>query len=438
MEAGLMNSRRREITVAIGYACISLGLSKSSMRGCKLQNASLERLNEIIGSNLQTLSRIMDYNISRGISLFRISSDIIPFGSHPDVQHTWWIDHADTLGKLGEKIKHQGMRVSMHPGQYTVLNAQNPDIAERAVADLEYHARFLDCLDLDTRHKIIIHLGGVYGDPESSLRRFRSNYKRLSGQIKQRLVLENDEKYHIGQVLLLAEDLKIPTVFDVFHHQCHPAPGNTEVCEWLERCDTTWQPADGVQKIHYSQQAEGLRTGAHAFSIQLQAFLDFYDNLPVRPLDIMLECKDKDISAIKCQLATNANAERRLIEEEWARYKYLVMEHSCQQYQAISKLSASSELTARTFYLMVEESLSATPAKEQVLNAAQHVWGYYNKLVTEREKAIWQEKFGQFQRGQIERTRLKEFLYRLAQKYFINSLLESYYFLNLPGRSTNP
>lgn len=416
--------------MAIGYACISMGLSKSSMRGCTLKNASPKRLDEIISSNLQTLSRQLDYNVSRGISLFRISSDVIPFGSHPDVQHSWWTDHADSLGKLGKKIRQQDLRVSMHPGQYTVLNAQNPAVAERSVADLEYHARFLDCLGLNTRHKIILHPGGVYGDPESSLKRFQTNYMDLSAQIKQRLVLENDEKYHIGQVLQLADDLKIPTVFDVFHHQCYPAPGNMDVYQWLERCAAAWQPADGVQKIHYSQQAEGLRSGAHSYSIQLQPFLDFYNGLPDRPLDIMLECKDKDISAIKCRLAINHGADRRQIEEEWARYKYLVMEHSPQYDQAIGEYINSGKTNALTFYLMVERALHTVPTQGQVINAAQHVWGYFTQLATAHEKKEWEQRVDKYQKGEIERTRIKEFLQRLAHRYTVGYLLESYYFLN--------
>ena len=49
----------------------------------------------------------------------------------------------------------------MHPGQYAVLNAMDEKIVERAVEDLEYHARFLDQLGLDVRHKIILHVGGI-------------------------------------------------------------------------------------------------------------------------------------------------------------------------------------------------------------------------------------------------------------------------------------
>jgi len=416
--------------MAIGYACIPLGLNDSGMRGCMIKNASPERLKELVADNLHTLFRVLDYNLSQGISLFRISSDMIPFGSHPAIQYPWWDQHADTLQQLGEKIRRSDMRVSMHPGQYTVLNAPDEEIAERAVADLDYHARFLDAMGLDARHKIILHLGGVYGDPVGSLTRFKKNYRDLSAPVKRRLVIENDEKYHIGQVLELAGDLKLPAVLDVFHHQCYPAPDDVDIYQWLDRAGTTWQDADGVQKIHYSQQEIGLRTGAHARSIQLQPFLDFYDQLPDRQLDIMLECKDKDISAIKCQLSTSPNPPRELLEAEWVRYKYLVMEHSQRHDQSIGKLFGSSrQLSAKDFYQLVEEALIILPERGQAMNAAQHVWGYFKKLVTDREKAAWQEKMQQYQSGAIASANLKAFLYRLSKKYDVDYLLESYYFV---------
>jgi len=292
--------------MAIGYACIALGLDNSSMRGCTIKNASSDRLDQLTSTNLQTLSRILDYNAAHGIKLFRISSNIIPFGSHPINQNKWWMIHAEALHKLGERIKCDSIRVSMHPGQYTVLNALDQQTVERAVADLEYHARFLDALGIDTQNKIILHVGGVYGDHQKSLSRFRQNVEILSPQVMRRLVIENDEKYHIGQVLKVTRDIKIPAVLDVFHHQVNPAPGNENIYYWLDQCQDTWHEGDGLQKIHYSQQEQGLRTGAHARSIELQPFLDFYDRLPDRPLDIMLECKDKDISAIKCQLAVDS------------------------------------------------------------------------------------------------------------------------------------
>lgn len=39
-----------------------------------------------------------------------------------------------------------------------------------------------------------IHMGGIYGDKETTLARFKENYTtRLSDKVKKRLVLENDE-----------------------------------------------------------------------------------------------------------------------------------------------------------------------------------------------------------------------------------------------------
>ena len=49
-------------------------------------------------------------------------------------------------------------------------------------------------MGLDQDSVIIIHMGGVYGDKEAALQRFRVNYtEKLSEDIKRRLVLENDE-----------------------------------------------------------------------------------------------------------------------------------------------------------------------------------------------------------------------------------------------------
>ena len=416
--------------MAIGYACIALGVRNSGMHGCTLKNASRERLDQIIAVNLQTLDRILDYNASLGITLFRISSDIIPFGSHPVNRNNWWDDHAAQLKQLGEKIRQSGLRVSMHPGQYTVLNALDQEIAERAVEDLEYHTRFLDALGLDGQHKIIVHLGGTYGDQRLSMTRFRRKYESLSAPVKRRLVIENDEKYDIALVLDLAGALHIPAVFDVFHHQCNPVPSGGGINDWLEKCQTTWREGDGVQKIHYSQQEPGMRAGSHSRTIQLQSFIDFYQQLPHQQLDIMLEVKDKDLSAIKCMLALNPNPPRRLVEQEWARYKYLVMEHSHRHYQIISKLSNPSlPLEAKQFYLLLEEALHKSPERGQSWNAAQHVWGYFKNVVTEREKAGWQAKAEQYRSGEIEQSKLKSFLKRLAQKYDMNYLLDSYYFL---------
>ena len=64
----------------------------------------------------------------------------------------------------------------MHPGQYTVLNSPNVEVVNRAIDDLNYHTKVLDSLGVGSEHKIVLHIGGVYDDKDSAIRRFITNY----------------------------------------------------------------------------------------------------------------------------------------------------------------------------------------------------------------------------------------------------------------------
>ena len=140
----------------IGYACLTEGVRGTNFKSCTLKNADEENLLKIIDHNLKSLENLIDYNIKSSIKLFRISSDIIPFASSDVNTLAWWDIFKRQLDKIGKKIIDEGIRVSMHPGQYTVLNSNNEDIVERAVEDLAYHTRFLDSLNVDKKNKIII------------------------------------------------------------------------------------------------------------------------------------------------------------------------------------------------------------------------------------------------------------------------------------------
>ncbi|RKD34266.1 hypothetical protein BET03_00080 [Thermohalobacter berrensis] len=111
------------ITIRIGYACINLSIDAKTNKRCLLKNATEDRLRELISENLNGLKKVLKYNIDKGISLYRITSDIIPFGSHPINEIEWWNDFKDDLIEIKKLIRKGNMRVSMHPGQYTVLNS---------------------------------------------------------------------------------------------------------------------------------------------------------------------------------------------------------------------------------------------------------------------------------------------------------------------------
>lgn len=118
------------------------------------------------------LDRVLDYNIQNGIKLFRISSDIIPFGSHPVNTLEWQEIFNGKLKEIGHKALTKGIRLSMHPGQYTVLNSPDESVVARAAEDLRYHARFMDAMGLGKEHKIILHIGSIDGDKTEAVKRF--------------------------------------------------------------------------------------------------------------------------------------------------------------------------------------------------------------------------------------------------------------------------
>ena len=165
--------------MSIGYACLNIGTPNTNIRSVMQRNATPEKLTEVTAHNLEALEKMIDYNIANDIRLFRISSDLIPFGSSPVNGLDWPEIHKEAFERIGAKIRKSGMRVSLHPGQYTVLNSPTEDVVERAITDLIYHDKILTALGTDTTNKIILHVGGIYGDKEAALDRFAENFQRL-------------------------------------------------------------------------------------------------------------------------------------------------------------------------------------------------------------------------------------------------------------------
>ena len=323
--------------MGIGYACIALGVPDTDLKSCTLKNASPERLTALIAHNLHSLENMLRYNHENHISLFRISSDLIPFGSSVVNQLPWWTIFQDTFQEIGKLIQTCQIRVSMHPGQYTVLNSPDKEVVKRAIQDLEYHARVLDCLKTGPECKIILHIGGIYGDKKRAISDFISHYRQLSSSVCRRLVIENDDRtFPIDDVLDTGIKTGIPVVFDLLHHAVNHMEAPLHDLDWIQSCKKTWKPEDGTQKIHYSQQDTKKKPGAHSSTIKVKEFLDFYH--AVENVDIMLEVKDKNLSAVKCILCSASKTNINILEKEWSKYKYLVLEASPAIYNQVRSL----------------------------------------------------------------------------------------------------
>lgn len=413
----------------IGYACLTVGVQGTNLRRCNIKNASEDNLLNIIEHNLNSLNNVINYNIENNIKLFRVSSDLIPFGSSKVNNIPWWDIFSTKLSQIGEKIKSTNMRVSMHPGQYTVLNSPKEEVVLRAIEDLNYHNRVMDSLGLGKENKIILHIGGVYNNKQKAIKNFILNFQLLSKDVKERLVIENDDKsYNIEEVLKIGQVLNIPVVFDNLHNQVLPCASSKEEYYWINQCKKTWKKEDGTQKIHYSQQNEKNRKGAHSNTIYIEEFMKFVEKLD-DDLDIMLEVKDKNLSVIKCINSLSHNEEIKNLELEWSKYKYNVLEHSNLNYNKIRELLKNKKTyPVVEFYRLIEESLSIEEDIGNSINAMLHIWGYFKNKSTKFEKNKFIELIERYKKGKSSKKAIKKFLWKMVVKYNDSYLLKSYYF----------
>lgn len=412
----------------IGYACICLGVPNTNMRTCTLKYMNEDKLKEIIQHNLEALSHILDYNIKEGIRMFRISSDLIPFGSSPMNTIPWKELYRSQFQALGKKVKDNKLRVSLHPGQYTILNSTREDVVERAIEDLRYHVAILDLMELDRTHKIVLHIGGIYGDKTSAIERFKLVYNTLDSAIRRRLVIENDDRYYtIEDVLAISSELDIPVIFDNLHNEILPASTQKNEMEWIDIVKETWKEHDGVQKMHYCHQDPLKQKGAHSKTIYSPQFLDFCNRLQREDLDIMLEVKDKNLSAIKCRNLLSTFDKQRL-HKEWTFYEYAIRIHSLKFYQVIKAEIETSTLTFEAFYEYLEASFLEEEEKQQRAFVFLKLKNMLEPQLSIKEINTYEGIWKQF----IERdkyTRLKNHTQKLLATYGYEDIANSYFFL---------
>jgi UV DNA damage endonuclease len=270
--------------------------------------------------SLAYLRDVFAYLRQINVQMYRMSSDLAPYITHPDLPqfHNQIDECAQELATIGEMARHDGLRLSFHPGAHTVLNSPHEEIVLKTIADLEAQARILDAMGLGPEAVINTHVGGRYGDKEAALARFVDRYLRLPEAVQRRLVLENDERvFHLGDTYSIHQQTGIRLVLDQLHHLCNPAP-DVSLEKALHLALDTW-PADQTPKIHFStphtamipverrdpsgQKQRSLREprlSQHADLVDPFSFIALlHAASSERDMDVMLECKAKDVALLR-------------------------------------------------------------------------------------------------------------------------------------------
>lgn len=279
----------------LGYACMNTELKTvfKTLRVATAEAEGTDKIKELTLKNLKTTLDVVHWNLEHAIYFYRASSSIVPLSTHPINDWIWWED-TDVLA-ITEEIKafveKHNMRISVHPGQYTVINSPKPEVVRKSIEDLEYHDKLIQLLG---GTDIILHTGGAYGDKDTAKQRFADVYLELSPSIRQRLRLENDDKtYTIRDVLDVHRLCNVPICFDIHHHNCNNDGESIDYAEILK----TWE-GYGKPKVHISTGKEGFTDLRHHNLVSETDFQELLLLLNGIDVDIMFEAKLKEQSVL--------------------------------------------------------------------------------------------------------------------------------------------
>ena len=274
--------------------------------------------------SLEYLDAILDHCAKLGISMYRMSSDLAPYATHPDMPqfHAMVAESDAELAAVGAKARALGIRLSFHPSQFVLINAPDETILAKSFADLASQADMLDRMGLGDESVLVTHVGGTYDDREGARARWATNFERLPEPARRRLVLENDDlRFDVADTLWLHERTGVRLIFDHQHHWCLNRSG-MGVVEAFGRVLDSW-PAGQRPKMHFSSPRTEMREVArkdrktgkrvvslqqpiwtgHADFVQPFEFIRFMrDCAPLvsrRPFDVMLEAKTKDLALLR-------------------------------------------------------------------------------------------------------------------------------------------
>jgi UV DNA damage endonuclease len=282
-----------------------------------------ERLWDIMVHNIQSYYNLIEYvgGLPNALRMVRLGSDVLPVFTEPTWCYFWQRPDVvryceEHFARVGALARSLDVRLSMHPGQFTVLASDNDDIVDRSIEEFEYHTNVLRWMGYGRTYqdfKCNVHISGRRG-PQG----IKDALKRLSPEARNTITIENDEnKWGLDASLELADDVAL--VLDIHHHWCREGEYIQPTDDRFARVIDSWRGVRPV--IHYSySRNEHLPEGfAHDTmpdmtalleagykKAKLRAHSDYYPNQLVNDwalsfldyADIMCESKCKNLASI--------------------------------------------------------------------------------------------------------------------------------------------
>jgi UV DNA damage repair endonuclease len=282
-----------------------------------------QKLWDLMVSNIQATQKLVDRvgELNENLRMVRLSSDILPVYTQPDFSYFWRranvIDYLErNFILVGNSARASNTRLSMHPGQFTVLASVDPGIVQRSIEEFEYHADMAKWMGYGRTFqdfKINVHISGRAG-PEG----IRNAYKRLTPEARNCITIENEENsWGLDDCTSLGDIL--PIVLDIHHHWIREGEYLLPTDDRVSKVLDSWR---GLRPtMHYSLSREDVIVGHSTTSRpdmatlllegykkqKLRAHSNFYWNIPANEwalsfldrFDIMCESKAKNLASAR-------------------------------------------------------------------------------------------------------------------------------------------
>jgi UV DNA damage repair endonuclease len=295
-----------------------------------------QRLWDIMVHNIQSYMNLICYvgGLPDELRMVRLGSDVLPVYTEPTWSYFWRKPDVreyceKNFANVGKRARELNVRLSMHPGQFTVLASDNPEIVDRSIEEFEYHVDVIRWMGYGTQFqdfKCNVHISGRKG-PQGII----DVLPRLSPEAKNCITIENDEmSWGLDASLELRKHVAL--VLDIHHHWVRTGEYIRPTDRRFDRVIDSWRGVRPV--IHYSVSREELLQPVwpedakpdlqmllmNGFKKQkLRAHSDYMWNSDVNDwalefldyADIMVESKAKNLASAKLWEYKNENSDSR-------------------------------------------------------------------------------------------------------------------------------
>ena len=303
--------------IRLGLCCIfleeTIKFKHTTVRIISSIKSRPEQLRKLSAITLHNSSSLLDAVKAckrLNIGAFRILSQILPIYSHPEYGYI-----VDDLPDAEEIYRNFAMvkdfaetndiRLSFHPDQFNIIASPHEEVLNNSIRELSYQCMVADLIGADN---VNIHMGGVYGDKNATLKRFVENYKNVPDLIKRHLTLENDDmSYSVEDLYPVCMESGVPLIYDVHHHRCNP--DRFSIAEATDKSLETWKQAEREAHFHISSPKDGWNAAnprKHADYIDIKDFPEKWTHdMPDFTIDIEAKAKELAVKKLSRELTEN-------------------------------------------------------------------------------------------------------------------------------------